>query len=82
MNVPMRQTRNAPMRRLPASLRQRSCAALPLTLKCASVIVIASLEQRPRTHEDTPVSSRYTDGLSRQRGPAHLRPYNLHTAAP
>ena len=82
MSVPMPHTHNAPKRQLPVPLRHRSSSALPLTLKSASVIVIASIEQRPRTHEDTTASSRYTDGLARQRGPARLRPYNLHTAAP
>ena len=52
MSAPIRPTRNAPKRRLPARQRTGSSSVAPLTLKCASVIVIASIEERPRVQDD------------------------------
>ena len=54
MSAPIRPTRNAPKRRLPARQRTGSSSVAPLTQKCASVIVIASIEERPRAHDDAP----------------------------
>ncbi len=57
-------------------------STMPLTLKCASVIVIASIEERPHAHDDAHAPLPYVDCRSWRRGSARRRPYNLHTTAP
>ena len=82
LSAPIRPTRNAPKRGLPARQRTGSSSVAPLTQKCASVIVIASIEERPRAHDHAPAPLPYVDCLSGRRGSACQRPYNLHTTAP
>ena len=81
MSAPIRPARNAPKHRL-ARQRTGSSSVAPLTQKCASVIVIASIEERPRAHDHAPAPLPYVDCLSWRRGSARRRPYNLHTTAP
>ncbi len=82
LSAPIRPTRNAPKLWLPARQRTGSSSVAPLTQKCASVIVIASIEERPRAHDHAPAPWPYVDCLSGRRGSARQRPYNLHTTAP
>ena len=82
MSAPIRPTRDAPKRGLPARQRTGSSSVAPLTQKFASVIVIASIEERPRAHDDAPAPLPYVDCLSGRRGSVRQRPYNLHTTAP
>ena len=82
MSAPIRPTRNVPKHQLPAGQRTGSSSVALLTQKCASVIVIASIEERPRAHDHAHAPLPYVDCRSWRRGSARRHPYNPHTTAP
>ena len=81
MSVLIGPIRISTLRRNPAAQPTRSSFAVPLTLKCASVIVRASIEERPRAQDDPHVRLPYLDYLSWRRGSPRRCPYNLRTTS-
>ena len=73
--------RTASVRRPLAPLRPHSCRPPPLTLECASVIVISSTDQPSRSHEDVHALPQSIDRRNQQRPSARRHHYNLQSTA-